>query len=71
MDRYYRLYQNLGHIDFSLHNHVFDDIMHMQTTNSEMNLILYRFWSEDVDFINNLGLEISYCQHYKHPLKTI
>ena len=37
-----------------------------------MNLILYRFWSEDVDFINNLiGLEISYCQHNKHPLKTI
>ena len=36
-----------------------------------MNLILYRFWSEDVDFIDNLGLEISYCQHNKHPLKTI
>ena len=41
----------------------------MQTTNSEMNLILYKFWSEDVDFDNNLGLEISYCQHYKHPFE--
>ena len=27
MDRYYGPYQNLGHIDFNLHNHVFDDII--------------------------------------------
>ena len=27
MNRYYRPYQNLGHIDFNLHNHVFDDII--------------------------------------------
>ena len=27
MDRYYRPYQNLGHIDLNLHNHVFDDII--------------------------------------------
>ena len=25
--RYKRPYQNLGHIDFNLHNHVFDDII--------------------------------------------
>ena len=25
-DRYYKPYQNLGHIDFNLHNHVYDII---------------------------------------------